>query len=136
MITFEAEERFMPEAKTSFSAGLDIKATENKRIEPGKTVLLGTGVKISHCPTYVYLDLELRSSMRVKGLSSLGTGVIDSDYRDEIKVVIHNASEYCQEIKEGDRIAQLIPRENITYRECKPYVRGSERSGGFGSTGK
>ena len=47
-----------------------------------------------------------------------------------------NASEYCQEIKEGDRIAQLIPRENITYRECKPYVRGSERSGGFGSTGK
>jgi len=100
-----------------------------------------------------YLLLEPRSSLRAKGLI-VGSGIIDLDYKDEIKMIIHNpikSSEILNyirlaqnlneesqintdfEIKKGDKIAQ------ITLLEHKSYLFGidtdEERKGGFGSTG-
>jgi len=109
-----------------------------------------------------YLQLEPRSSLRVKGLQA-GTGIIDLDYEDEIKMIIHNPLKFDQvriasllinekidvqqaeyictseniqidyEIKKGDKIAQIMLCEH------KSYLFGieteNERTGGFGSTG-
>ncbi len=100
-----------------------------------------------------YLQLMLRSSLAVKGLMlGNGVGVIDLDYEDEIKMIIHNPFTLSGfnidaydglhlpdnipsfEIKKGDKIGQL------TLLEHKSYLFGieseDERNGGFGSTGK
>jgi len=84
------------------------------------------------------LNLYPRSSLRIKGLIA-NTGIIDLDYNDEIKIIIHNpykdADMYytSHTIKKGDRIAQ------IQLVEHKSYIFGvdseDERNGGFGSTG-
>ena len=71
---------------------------------------------------------------------STGAGVIDADYRGEVKVVLFNHSEKDFEIKEGDRIAQLVLEQivnadikEISLEELDNTERGE---GGFGSTGK
>jgi len=90
-----------------------------------------------------YLELHPRSSLRAKGLIS-NTGIIDLDYTDEIKIIIHNpiqTSTYRPEhirndnefiIKKNDKIAQILLKEH------KSYLFGieseEERTGGFGST--
>jgi len=97
-----------------------------------------------------YLELHPRSSLRAKGLIS-NTGIIDLDYKDEIKIIIHNPvdvkqivengynytilvdSDDCEfVIKKGDKIAQILLKEH------KGYLLGvssdEERNGGFGST--
>ncbi len=93
-----------------------------------------------------YLQLNPRSSLRAKGLIS-NTGIIDLDYKDEIKMIIHNPIKMSNnqgipdqyllhpfKIKKGDRIGQ------ITLLEHKSYLFGvdteEERQGGFGSTNK
>jgi len=110
---------------------------------------------LEHFKNTHYLQVMLRSSLGKKGLIlPNGVGVIDLDYQDEIKMIIHNpikdidengvrfgASSYCEgcespqyEIKKGDKIAQ------ITLIEHKVNLFGintdEERTGGFGSTGK
>ena len=77
-----------------------------------------------------------RSSMGVKGLHRFA-GVIDSDYRGEIKVCIHNASQKSYTISEGDKIAQLVVQAIPSFflREVDS-LEGTERGGkGFGSSG-
>ena len=99
-----------------------------------------------------YLELHIRSSLRVKGLTSLGTGIIDIDYPDEIKIVVHNpitlngyninndgclcppnSSGLDYTINKGDKIGQC------TLKEHKGFLLGiesdAERVSGFGSTG-
>lgn len=93
-----------------------------------------------------YLQLEPRSSLRVKGLI-VGTGIIDLDYKDEIMMVVHNPVNYkkgCEhdvysmvepyKITKGQKIAQIMLCEH------KSYLFGidtyEERQGGFGSSGE
>ncbi len=73
----------------------------------------------------------------MKHFIDTGAGVIDSDYRGQVKVLLFNHSEVDFEIKEGDRIAQLIIEridtpEVVVVEELEESVRGA---GGFGSTG-
>jgi dUTP pyrophosphatase len=79
-----------------------------------------------------------RSSLAWKDFVDVGAGVIDEDYRGEVKVVLYNHGESLFHVKMGDRIAQLII-EKISYPEVKEVetLEETERgSGGFGSTGK
>ena len=78
-----------------------------------------------------------RSGLAVKHFIDTGAGVIDSDYRGQVKVLLFNHSEVDFEIKEGDRIAQLVIEriytpEVMVVEELEDSVRGA---GGFGSTG-
>ena len=78
-----------------------------------------------------------RSGLAVKHFIDTGAGVIDSDYRGEVKVLLFNHSEVDFDIKEGDRIAQLVIEriytpEVVVVEELEKSVRGV---GGFGSTG-
>ena len=105
-------------------------------LSPGESKLFKTGVTVEFNPG-TYGDVRGRSGLAYKnGIAVLG-GIIDSDYRGDIGVILLNTSDEPLTIKHGDRIAQMI----IT-----PYVRGvftvaesldetNRGEGGFGSTG-
>jgi dUTP pyrophosphatase len=78
-----------------------------------------------------------RSGLAAKHSIDTGAGVIDADYRGEVKVILFNFSETDFAIKEGDRIAQLVIEriytpEVVVVEKLEISVRGA---GGFGSTG-
>ena len=89
------------------------------------------------CHVHVDGRVAPRSGLASKSFIDTGAGVIDSDYRGEVKVLLFNHAETEFEIKEGDRVAQLIIEQIYTPEvqvvdELEESVRGA---GGFGSTG-
>jgi len=168
-----------PTRATKHSAAVDLYAGEDVIIGAGETAIVRLGVVIdietfwkkAGFFTKLFnlfsldffmkrhkLALEPRSSLRAKGLIS-GTGIIDLDYKDEIKLIVHNSIgvvfaeerddgslsvfsrtasrnkivEYYQ-IKKGDRIAQILLKRHETY--LLGIESETERTGGLGSTGK
>lgn len=83
-----------------------------------------------------YLELKSRSGLALKGIH-VGAGVIDCDYRGEIKIVLHNISKKVVMINKGDRVAQGIVRfrPNLKIEIVKSLVDTQRGTGGFGSTG-
>ena len=131
----------VPTYGTSGSAGADLYALldEPLKIESGATEKIRTGIAVE-IPEGLAGMLYARSSIACKqGLAPANkVGVIDSDYRGEIVVFLHNHSNEAQYINDGDRIAQLVltpvwtPEFNLC-EELSSTIRGC---GGFGSTGK
>ena len=122
------------EYQTKHSAAIDLVSAEDVTIFAGSRppVKIKTGVRLlveGEPPPFVGL-LELRSSLRVKGFTSLGTGVIDADYKDEICVVV-KATHDGMRINKGDRIAQIL---FLPILKADNNVKDVDRSGGFGST--
>ena len=108
-------------------------------IAPGETVFIPTGLSVeipAGCAGLIYA----RSSMGAKrGLAPANkVGVIDSDYRGEIKVVLLNHSGATQTVAPGERIAQMIITPVLTpaYEEVEELTDTDRGTGGFGSTGK
>ena len=108
-------------------------------IAPGETVFIPTGLSVEipvGCAGLIYA----RSSMGAKrGLAPANkVGVIDSDYRGEIKVVLLNHSSAEQTVAPGERIAQMIITPVLTpaYEEVDELTDTDRGTGGFGSTGK
>jgi dUTP pyrophosphatase len=131
----------LPEYKTPLSAGMDLMAFLEKPviIEPMERKLIPTGL-IIELPQGYEAQVRPRSGLALKhGITVLNTpGTIDADYRGEIGVILINLSQEAFEIKNGDRIAQLViaKHEHITW-EKSLFVTETERgSDGFGSTGK
>ena len=130
------------QAMTSALAAMDLTACldEPVVIEPGQRVLLPTGIAIA-LPSADYVALVfVRSSMGAKhGIAlSNGVGVIDSDYRGEIKVGLTNLSDVPYTIQPGDRVAQLavLPVTQPTVVQVAELDETDRGAGGFGSTGK
>ena len=131
----------MPTYGSAEAAGADIYVCidEPVTIEPGHTVMLPTGFALEvpkGCAGLIYA----RSSMGAKrGLAPANkVGVIDSDYRGEVKVALHNHSLEPQTVNPGERVAQLVITPVFTPGFCQAEelddtLRGA---GGFGSTGK
>ena len=156
-----------PIRSTKYSAYVDLFAMEDVTIGAGETKIVSLGVKIdlkylkeasipiTNVPTLWvedefdrflkthYLEIALRSSLAVKGLTiPNGIGIIDLDYPDEIGLIVHNpytetiykVNDRTYKIKKGDKVAQC------TLKEHKGYLMGYEsdvvRDGGFGSTDK
>lgn len=118
------------------AAGYDIYADQSLLIEPKSTVVISTGIAMA-IPSGYYLKIEDRSSMAVKGIFH-GAGIIDADYRGEIKIVLHNSTNLPYLINVHDRICQAIlmkyhAEELMVVNELPSSERGF---GGFGSTGK
>ena len=131
----------LPTYKTSGSSGMDLVAyIKNKiTIDPGKTVMIPTGIAVA-IPKNYEIQIRPRSGLAAKkGISILNTpGTVDSDYRGEIKIILINLSKKSFMVKSGDRVAQMIvcPVVKGKLQEVKNLpktVRGKE---GFGSTGK
>ena len=121
--------------QTKNSAGADLSASVDVVIPPQAIILVPTGEWLD---TGVDIDglfylLAARSSLAYKKglLLANGVGIIDADYKDEIKVMLYNSTDNPVLIQRGERIAQLIP---TTYLALYPSLE-QERDGGFGSTG-
>jgi dUTP pyrophosphatase len=132
----------LPQYETPGAAGLDLRACIDAPItlSPGALVLVPTGLAIAlPSPSYVAL-LFARSGLAARhGIAlSNGVGVIDSDYRGEIKVALTNLSQTPYEVKPGDRICQLavLPVAQATLSFVSHLTETQRGQGGFGSTGR
>lgn len=131
----------LPTYGTKYSAGADLYALldEDLVIAPSETILVHTGICME-IPTGLVGLVFARSGLATKkGLEPANkVGVIDSDYRGEIMVPLHNHTKEEKVIKHGERIAQIIFMPYIMEQfdevdELSETVRGE---GGFGSTGR
>ena len=131
----------LPSYKTSGSSGMDLVAyIKNKiTINPGKTVIIPTGIAVA-IPKNYEIQIRPRSGLAAKkGITVLNTpGTIDADYRGEIKIILINLSKKSFVVKSGDRIAQMIlcPVAKGRLKEVKNLPKTVRGKGGFGSTGK
>ena len=131
----------LPEYKTTGSSGLDLTAFIEKKIviKPGENALVPTGISIA-IPEDTEVQIRPRSGLAAKNnISVLNTpGTIDSDYRGEIKVIIHNHGNRNFIINNGDRIAQMIlcPVVKMKLEEANDLPKTIRGQSGFGSTGK
>ena len=118
---------------TIYSAGIDIRLLEKIEIKPGFNVIdLKTSFEI---PKGHFGMLKLRSSIAKRGIFEY-SGIIDSDYRGECKLLVFNLMNDSFLFEAGERIAQMviIPFADPKI-EFKETLTESEREGGFGSTG-
>ena len=130
----------LPVYSSAAAAGADLRACleEDVIIRPGKTEMISTGFAMEVPEGYaglIYARIGLASK---RGLAPANkVGVIDSDYRGEIMVALHNHSEEAAVISHGERIAQLIITPYLTAEFTeKEVLEETERGfGGFGSTG-
>ena len=125
----------LPAYASEGAAGADLRSAEDLVIGPGERAAVSTGLRVEIPPGHVGLVWP-RSGLAVKhGIDTLA-GVIDSDYRGEVKVVLVNHGPEPLAIAPGDRIAQLlvqpIARVRFTRAALAPSGRGAA---GFGSTG-
>lgn len=136
-----SSEGIIPHYATAGAAGADLYACINQEmiINPGERVRVPTGIAIElPSPNVVALVFARSGLADKKGLAlSNGVGVIDSDYRGEIAVLMTNFGQEDVIIKHGERIAQMLFVEAaiasfVVVNELGDTARGS---GGFGSTG-
>ena len=127
------------EPRTLGSAGIDLRSTKDVLLNFGETELIPTGLKV-HIPEGHVGLVFLRSSMGLKGLRlANGVGVIDSDYRGEILLAIHNeVKQKFFVINAGDRIGQMVilPIVNTAWVGVDSLEETDRGAGGFGSTGQ
>jgi dUTP pyrophosphatase len=115
---------------TKNACGYDITSKETYTLAPGERKKISTGLFLNIPDNYWGL-IKSRSSLAVAGIDVCG-GVIDSDYKGEVLVILHNFSQKDYLIAEGARIAQIIFQK---YYTPYFYANNVEREGGFGSTG-
>jgi dUTP pyrophosphatase len=140
----------LPSNQKKGDAGYDLYATEHIKLQPMTRALVGTGLAIE-IPEGYYGRIAPRSGLAVKNGIDVLAGVIDSNYRQELKVVLINltfdlstfspfnkitGSSFDFLIRPGDRIAQIIFEKyySADWQEVES-LSSSDRTGGFGSTG-
>lgn len=131
----------LPERGSDEAAGYDLFADVREKtiLKPQEGMLVPTGLKMA-IPSGYFGGVYARSGLSIKeGLRPANcTGVIDSDYRGELKVPLYNDSNVARTIEPGEKIAQLIiqPYLNVAYHVTKELDETARGEGGFGSTGK
>ncbi len=117
-------------------AGLDLTTVEGYTLKPGEGKIFKTGLAMALEPGFVGLVWD-RSSMGKRGIKTAG-GVIDAGYRGEIGVILWNISPEAQEIKPGERIAQLLIQAVSTPSTLavEELPTSDRNQGGFGSSGR
>jgi dUTP pyrophosphatase len=131
-----------PTRATQDSAGLDLYSWQSSHLRPGEWAAVRTGIAISLPPGHVGLVCPRSGLASKHGITVLNApGVIDADYRGEIRVLLINLGCEAWLINTGDRIAQLVitPVAPIRLVEIGPsdkLEKTSRGSGGFGSTGR
>lgn len=130
----------IPSRGSSAAAGYDLYACLERPvvIEPHETVKIGTGITAA-LPDGYFAACFARSGLASKqGLRPANcVGVVDSDYRGEYIVALHNDSDEPRTVSDGDRIAQLVvmPYLAVSFTETDELPATERGAGGFGSTG-
>ena len=131
----------LPERGSVSAAGYDLFAdvAEDVTIAPHETKMIGTGLAME-IPEGYFGGIFARSGLSAKeGLRPANcVGVVDSDYRGEIKVALHNDGEQARVITPAEKIAQLVvvPFLSVDFNEVSNLSDTARGDGGFGSTGK
>ena len=128
----------IPAYQTSGSAACDLKSTDELIIPSGTRATVGTGIKLE-IPSGFGAMVCSRSGLAAKnGIQVLNApGIIDTDYRGEIKVILHNSGQSEFIVKKGDRIAQLLffPIFQAIFQKAELIENTARGEGGLGSTG-
>jgi dUTP pyrophosphatase len=130
----------LPAPATSGSAGFDVCSAETDfTLASGERRAVGTGL-VFELPLGFEMQVRPRSGLALKHGITLpnAPGTIDSDYRGELKIIMHNLGSDPVEIRRGDRIAQLVfaRYELPIIAEARELSETSRGSAGFGSTGR
>lgn len=134
-------EAIPPSYGSASAAGADLHVLAGDPIEirPGETVLLHTGIALALPEGFVGLVFARSGLATKRNLAPANkVGVIDSDYRGELMVPLHNHGKEPQTVLPGERIAQLavIPYLTATFTEAESLTETERGEGGFGSTGR
>lgn len=135
------EEAQIPTYGTDYAAGADLYACINEEMTfaPGETKLIPTGLAFEIPNGYAGLIYARSGLASKRGLAPANkVGVVDSDYRGEVMVALHNHGTIEQKIEVGERIAQFIitPYLKANYQLTQELDDNTERgANGFGSTG-
>ena len=130
-----------PTYGSEYAAGADLYALtkgETVRFSPGETKMIHTGLAVEIPVGYAGLVYARSGIATKRGLAPANkVGVIDSDYRGEVMVSLHNHSNTEQEISDGERIAQLVIAPFLAAKFCETEELSdtARGEGGFGSTG-
>ena len=130
-----SESASLPTRSTTGSAGLDLCSIQDYRIGPGEYQLVRTGLAVE-MPSGTYGRLASRSGLASHSIE-VSAGVIDRDFRGEVKVLVHNQSGREFWVRTGDRIAQLIVEKvmEVEVNQVETLSETSRGIRGFGSTG-
>ena len=133
------ENATVPTYGSKCAAGADLYSCEAVTVRTGETVLVHTGIAMAIPEGYVGL-IYARSGLATKrGLAPANkVGVIDSDYRGEIMVALHNHGAADQTVELGERIAQIVftPYFAACFDVVDELDETERQDGGFGSTGR
>lgn len=131
----------LPSQGHAHDAGYDLHAADDLVLEPaGGRAAVSTGLAVALPPGYAGF-VQPRSGLALKhGVTCLNTpGLIDSGYRDEIRVILVNTDPTEKyEVRRGDRIAQLVIQrvEDVSWVEVDELAASERGEAGFGSTGR
>ncbi len=134
------ENAVIPAYGSDFAAGADLyyAGKESVVIEPHKTCLVHTGLAMEIPEGIVGLVFARSGLASKRSLAPANkVGVIDSDYRGEVMVALHNHSDIPQTIEAGERVAQIafMPYFAADFEEVEELGDTTRGTGGFGSTG-
>lgn len=135
------ENAVLPKYGTEFAAGADLYAcmdAEAVTLAPGETKLIRTGIALEIPAGYAGFVFARSGLACKRGLAPANkVGVIDSDYRGELMVALHNHSGIPQSVENGERIAQMVilPYLAVDFIESDTLDDTERGAGGFGSTG-
>ena len=131
----------LPAYETNLSAGMDLRANLSEPIilQPMQRALIPTGLYIE-LPSGTEAQIRPRSGLAFKNVITVlnSPGTIDADYRGEIKVLLINLSQEAFEIKDSERIAQMVvsKHETVEWQLVETLNQTQRGEGGFGHTGK
>lgn len=131
-----SEKAHTPTKGSLLAAGFDLYSAVDTVIEPHGKAIISTDLKIA-VPHGTYGRIAPRSGLAAKNFIDVGAGVVDEDYRGPLNVVLFNHANLPFNVKQGDRIAQIIC-EKIVYPEIlevKNLDQTERGENGFGSTG-
>lgn len=116
----------------------DVYSVDEIDIQPGETKIVDTGLKVAFIPRGYKIEVYCRSGFGAKSiLVPNAPGQIDEGYRNNLKIILHNASQKVLEVRPGDRIAQIALEEvvPVKYSWTDSYEDTDRGAGGFGSSG-
>merc|ERR1712079_116980 len=124
----------IPQRQTKQAAGLDVRSKKKVVLAPKSVNRIDINLKVA-VPDGYFLKLESRSGLASKGIIVSG-GVVDSDFRGPVEVILHNTNENPFIISAGQRIAQacLLPTYEVVWEEVDQLPEPPEDHLGFGST--
>lgn len=132
------EDLELPSYQSEAAAGMDVRAAEERMLQPGETALIPTGFSME-IPIGFEAQLRPRSGLAAKnGITLLNSpGTIDADFRGQVQIILTNLGHEPFYVHRGDRIAQMVIArvERPTIEIVEELSQSQRGAGGFGHTG-